>query len=151
MYLPQHRLRIWVRLGRAYAARQAIVDTGAPACIFSKQVWDAFHARNDIVWVAHPPTDTDRTALPRVDVHGGNYPFRLGRIRLEPVNLTEGQLAPRDVLVICTEDEPVEPENDPPELPRLLLVGLVEVMNGRSLQLQISADGLQRTALLSEP
>ncbi|QJW96864.1 hypothetical protein [Frigoriglobus tundricola] len=127
------------------------MDTGAPASIFSRQVWKAFHTRGDIVWIAHPPTEASREVLPRIDVHGGNYPFRLGRIRLVVVDLDKNQLAPRDVLVICTEDEPVDAEADPPELPRLLLIGLADVMNGRSLLLQVSADGQQWTAPLSEP
>jgi hypothetical protein len=128
-----------------------VIDTGAPACIFSKRVWHPFHLSGDVVWVTHAPADGDRDTLPRVDVHGGNYPFRLGRIRLQMVDLNNGQLTPRDVFVICTEDQPIQPDNEPPELPRLLLVGLVEVLSGRTLLIQASADGQQWTATLSEP
>lgn len=150
-YLPQHRLRSWVRLGGELLPREAVVDTGAPACIFSKRVWEKFHSRGAIVWVAHPPTEAGRATLPRVDVHGGNYPFRLGRIRLQLVDLDKNQLAPRDVLVICTEDVPIGPGNGPPELPRLVLVGLADVMHGRTLRVEASADGQRWAATLSEP
>jgi hypothetical protein len=150
-YLPQYRLRAWVRVGSELLPRHAIIDTGAPAGIFSYQVWSTFQTRGDITWVAHPPTETDRTALPRIDVHGGNYPFRLGRIRLELADLDKGRLTSRDAMVICTEDVPLTPSGSPPQLPRLLILGLVDVMNGRSLLLQASADGRQWTAVLSEP
>lgn len=150
-YLPQRRLRSWVRLGGELLPREAVVDTGAPACIFSKLVWSNFHARGAIAWVAHPPTTVGRETLPRVNVHGGNYPFRLGRIRLQLVDLEKNQLAARDVLVICTEDEPADPANDPPQLPRLILIGLADVMHGRTLLIETSADGQRWAATLSEP
>ncbi len=95
IYLPQRRVRAWVRLGREILPREAVVDTGAPASIFSQQVWRTFHANSDIVWIAHPPAEAGRDVLPRIEVHGGNYPFRLGRIRLVVVDLDKNQLAPR--------------------------------------------------------
>ena len=150
-YLRQPRVLAWVRFGREYAMRQVVVDTGAPACILSKQVWADYHARGEIAWVAHPPQAGDRDRLPRTNVHSGFYPYRLGRIRLELMDLGTGQLAPRDVLVICTEDVPLNPNSEPPELPRLLLIGLADVMHGRALLIEASADGQQWTATLSEP
>ena len=85
--------------------------------------------------------------LPRITVFGGRYPFRLGRVRLELVDLGTGQLAPRDVTAICTDD----PQTAPPHLQLPLIVGLADVMHGRTLQLEASADGRRWTATLSEP
>ena len=150
IYLAQRRVYAWVRVGRELLPRQAVFDTGAPACIFSQRVWAPFATRGEIAWVAHPPTDADRHALPRIDVHGGNYPFRLGRVRLQLVDLDRRHLAAREVLVICTEDDSLETD-DPPHLDRLLLVGLADVMHGRALHLEASPDGQQWTATLSEP
>lgn len=148
VYLPQRRLHVWARFGRDILARQAVIDTGAPACILSQLSWDDLDARGDISWVAHPPPGVRN--LPRIDVHGGNYPYRLGRIRLQLMDLDGNQLAPHDVFVICTEDAPVW-SGDPPQLPRLWLVGLADVMHGRTLRLDASADGTQWAATLAEP
>jgi len=51
------------------------------------------------------------------------------------------------VLVICTDDPAVAP----PHLSLPPIIGLADVLNGRSLLLQVSADGQQWTATLSEP
>ncbi len=52
--------------------------------------------------------------------------------------------------MICTEDDPVA-TSDPPHLDRLLLIGLADVMHGRTLQLDASVDGQQWAATLTEP
>jgi hypothetical protein len=150
IYLAQRRVYAWVRVGRELLPRQAVFDTGAPACIFSWRVWEPFARRGEITWVAHPPAEAGRDSLPRIDVHGGHYPFRLGRIRLQLVDLDGRHLAPREVIVICIEDEP-SGTGDPPHLDRLLLVGLADVMHGRALRLEASPEGRQWTATLSEP
>src|SRR5436309_6700354 len=99
--------------------------------ILARRVWSEFHSRGDIAWVAHPPGTTEIGGLPRTTVLGTQYPFRLGRVRLELVDFGDGRLAAREVLVICTEDvPPIRP------LPLPLVIGLAEVMNGRSLLVQ---------------
>ena len=68
--------------------------------------------------------------------------YRLGRVRLE---FCDGQLAPREVLAICTDD-PLVVKNPLP-----LLIGLADVMHGRTLLIDASADGQRWAATLSEP
>ena len=149
-YLPQRRLLAWVRFGREYKMRRAPIDTGAPACILSKRVWTHFDTVGDIAWVAYPPNGPNHDELPRMNVFSGLYPYRLGRIRLELLDAGTGQLPAGAVLVICTEDEPAN-EGDPPQLPPLLLIGLADVMHGRTLLIGASADGQRWAATLSEP
>jgi hypothetical protein len=126
--------------------RQAVVDTGAPACILPSRIWNRLDSRGDITWISGAPMTVPVGGLPHITVFGGQYPFRLGRVRLELVDLV-GRLAPRDVLVICTDDQ----QSVAPNLQLPLVVGLADVMNGRSLLLQVSADGQRWTAVLSEP
>lgn len=144
VYLPQRRIYAWARFGSEYWMRQAVIDTGAPACILPWRVWTELDRLGDIAWIgsANPVG-----GLPRITVFGGSYPFRLGRVRLELVDLGTGQLAPRDVTVICTDD----PQTAPPHLQLPLILGLADVMHGRTLQLEASADGRRWTATLSEP
>jgi hypothetical protein len=144
VYLPQHRLRTWVYLGGEGAMRQAVVDTGAPACILPQRVWSRLAVRGDITWATDSPAFFPTGAIAHTTVSGGQYPYRLGRVRLR---FAYGSLAPRDVLVICTDDPAVAP----PHLSLPPIIGLADVLNGRSLLLQVSADGQQWTATLSEP
>ena len=102
-------------------------------------------ANGDIAWVTDFPSRYARSKKPAYHtVSNSRHQFRLGRVRL---HFAYGQLAPREVLAICTDDRPVDPDADP--LP--VLIGLADVMNGRSLLLQVSADGQQWAATLSEP
>lgn len=150
VYLPQWRLRVWVRLGSEFQVRQAVLDTGAPACILSQQVWAPLHRRGQIEWVCNAPELVPREQLPRLAVVHGRYPYRLGRLRLQPVDLGTGELSARPAVAICTEDERTAP-SDPEPLPRLLVPGMGEVLNGRTLQLSVSPDGKRWGGSLSEP
>jgi len=124
--------------------RRAVIDTGAPASILPWRVWSDLDKRGDIAWI----TSTSPVGgPPHITVFGGSYPFRLGRIRLEVVNVGTGQLASRDVTAICTDD----PQTAPPHLQLPLILGLADVMHGRTLTVEASADGQQWTATLSEP
>jgi hypothetical protein len=124
--------------------RQVVIDTGAPASILPSRVWSDLDKRGDIMWVSGV---NPIGGPPRITVFGGSYPFRLGRIRLEIVNAGAGQLAARDVAVICTDD----PQTAPPHFQLPLLLGLADVMHGRTLTVEASADGQQWMATLSEP
>lgn len=148
-YLRQWRLRVWVRLGNEFQVRQAVLDTGAPACILSQQVWAPLHQRGQIEWVCNAPGLVAREQLPRLAVVRGRYPYRLGWLRLQPVDLGTGELSARPVVAICTEDGRTVP-GDPESLPRLLVLGMAEVLNGRTLQLSVSADGKSWAGSLSE-
>jgi hypothetical protein len=144
IYLPQRRICAFAYFGGERVMRQAVVDTGAPASILPWRLWSRLDARGDIAWISSTPP---AGGLPRITVFGGSYPFRLGRIRLEIVNVGAGQLAPRDGAVICTDD----PQITPPHLQLPLILGLADVMHGRTLTVEASADGQQWTAGLSEP
>jgi hypothetical protein len=124
--------------------RQAVIDTGAPASILPSRVWSDLDRRGDISWIS---SANPVGGPPHITVFGGRYPFRLGRIRLEIVNVGTGQLAPRDMTAICTDD----PQIAPPHLQLPLILGLADVMHGRTLTVEASADGQQWMASLSEP
>lgn len=124
--------------------RWAVIDTGAPASILPRRVWSRLDSRGDIAWIS---SANPVGGPPHITVFGGSYPFRLGRVRLEIVNLGTGQLVLRDVTAICTDDPPITP----PHLQLPLLLGLADVMHGRTLTVEVSADGQQWTASLSEP
>ena len=125
--------------------RQAVVDTGAPACVLPQRIWTRLDVRGEIAWETGAPARfAGSGTVARTTVFGGSYRYRLGRVRLA---FSYGQLTPREVLVICTDDPPVVP----PQLPLPLIVGLADVMNGRSLLLQVSDDGQRWSAVLSEP
>jgi hypothetical protein len=127
--------------------RQAVIDTGAPACILPFRIWTALNTRGDIAWISGAPPSIPVGGLPHITVFGGHYSFWLGRVRLEPVELGSGRLAPREILTICTND----PVSAPAHLRLPLVLGLADVMNGRTLLVEASADGQQWTASLSEP
>ena len=150
VYLPQYRVYVWVRIGSEYAPRQAVLDTGAASCIFSQAVWEAFDDRNWIEWVSHPPGADPNEVLPKTTILSGTYPFRLGIVTVQVVEFNgDAKLAPVRVLVQCTEDKPVLP-TDPKPLPRLLLVGLHGILNGRTLTVSASPDGKDWAASLTQ-
>jgi hypothetical protein len=147
--LPLRQIRAWAYFGSEPMMRQAIVDTGCPACTLPKRIWERLDRQSDIAWIADPPATVPVGALTRTTVLlGGRYPYRLGRVRLRIVDLGDGQLAPREVMALCTEDG----AGDRPEAERLpLILGLAEVLNGRALLLQVSENGARWSALLNEP
>ncbi len=123
--------------------REAVIDTGAPACILPRRVWTALDARGDIAWLTEFPAHFAGSGnVAHTIVFGGQYRYRLGRVRLESC---DGQLAPREVLAICTDD-PLVVKNPLP-----LLIGLANVMHGRTLLIEASDDGQRWSATLSEP
>ena len=125
IYLPQRRLHTWVYLGGEYAMRQAVIDTGAPACILPQRVWSRLDSRGDIVWETGSPARFPAGTIAHTTVFGGRYPYRIGRVRLR---FAYGPLAPRDVTVICTDD----PRTALPHLQLPLLLGLADVIHGRT-------------------
>lgn len=147
IYVPQYRLRVWVKVGAEYTRRQAVLDTGSPTCILSKQVWAPLHDRGEIEWLCHPPSAAISFAsLPRTTLLLGTYPFRLGRVFIQPVDLETGSLSPLPLLVQCTEDE----DDALAPLPRVFVLGLAGLLNGRTLSLSASSDGRDWQGTLSE-
>lgn len=145
VYIPQYRLGAWVNLGSDPVMQWAIIDTGAPACVLPHRFWTPLAARGDITWVTGFPARFAASGrVAETTLAGSRYRYRLGRVRLV---FSYGMLAPRDVVVLCTDDPPAAlPNLRPP-----LLVGLADVMHGRTLQLEASADGRQWAATLTEP
>jgi hypothetical protein len=144
--LPRRQIRAWAHFGTERVMRQAVVDTGCPICTLPKRIWEKLDRRGDVAWVADPPATVSAGGITHTTaLLGGRYPYRLGRIRLRIVDLGDGELAPRDVLTLCTEDPAV-----PPQDPLPLIIGLAEVMNGRSLLLQVSESGERWLALMTE-
>jgi hypothetical protein len=146
VYLPQRRIRGWVRLATQVAAQQAIIDTGAPACFLSKSIWSRLHAQNQVTWVSHSPGLTSVGSLPNTNFLGRRTPYRPGRVVFKPVDIhcRGRELSPRAVLTICLEDEPNPVQHR-------IIIGLVEVLDGRTLQIQVSEDGQRWVALMAEP
>lgn len=145
IYLPQYRSAAWVNLGRDPVMQWAIIDTGAPACILPSRLWTPLAAHGDIAWLTDSPArfaGSGRVAS--TTMAGGSYTYRLGRVRLA---FSYGNLAPREVLAICTDDPPTAPAH----LRLPLVIGLADVMHGRTLRLEASADGQRWAATLSEP
>ena len=129
--------------------RGAVIDTGAPGCILPQRVWATLDARGDVEWVTDFPARlAEEEKITFATVFGGSYQYRLGRVRLE---FCDGQLAPREVLAICTDDPPVDPQASPPQPIFPLILGLADVMHGRTLLIEASADGQRWAATLSEP
>jgi hypothetical protein len=125
---------------------QAVIDTGAPACILPKRIWNSLDSSGEITWVVDPPATVAVGGLVRVlTVLGNSYPFRVARVNLEVLDFGDGHLPPREVLAICTED--ILPTPNP--LP--LILGLSEVLEGRALLLQVSDDGQKWAAMMHEP
>jgi hypothetical protein len=149
IYLPQHRLRVWVRVGGEYACRQAVLDTGTPACILSKKVWQELENAKRIEWICHPPSADGQHPLPTTTILGGRYPFRLGRIALQLLDFLGGELPEVTVRMLCLEDAPGQPP-DQQTLSGWLLLGLEGVLNGRTLTVSASADGSAWAASLAE-
>jgi hypothetical protein len=152
VYLPQRRLLAWVYLGSEAQMRPAIVDTGAPACILPQRIWTALDDRGEIAWLTDTSAQLAKGKNAGEPAHtivaGGRHQYRLGRVRPSLTDLGDGRLAPCDeVLALCTDDPIVPPEED--SLP--LIIGLAEVLNGRSLLLQVSESGERWSALMNEP
>ena len=119
--LAEPRVRVWVQFGTEPFTRQAVLDTGAPACIVPKRIWAALDVAGEVVWEAGAPATAPLAALPTITVLGGQHRFRLGRVRLELIDLGGGRLTPRAVRAICTEDAAAVAPGGPPQVP--LLVG----------------------------
>jgi hypothetical protein len=147
LFLPELRVLGWGYFGSETMMRQVVIDTGASACLLPFRFWSVFDNRGDITWLSSAPPTVPAGGLPRMSASGGSYSFWLGRVRLALADLGSGRLAPRDVLAMCTDD----PQTPPAHLRLPLIVGLADVMHGRTLLVEASADGQQWTASLSEP
>jgi hypothetical protein len=143
--LPVRRLRAWVYLADEPFMRQAVIDTGAPYCIFTRRLWTDFHKRGQVDWVAHSPaTTTLLTDLPKTYILNGEHRFRVGRIRirLTETNPNSPVIDIGSVLALCLEDD---------ELDRIrtgLILGLAGILNGCTLVLQASGTGDRWSAIL---
>ncbi|MDY3556783.1 hypothetical protein R5W24_005956 [Gemmata sp. JC717] len=138
-YLPKRELRVWGYFGTELRMRRAVFDTGAPACVPPHRVWSRLALRGDITWISSGATG------PFIRVFGGSYPFRLGRVRLKLIDLSN-ELTPSDVTAICTDD----PQTAPAHLQLPILIGLADVMRGRVLRVEAAADGQVWSATLGE-
>lgn len=141
-------MRDWVLIGNEPFTRQAVLDTGAPACVVPKRIWANLDVAGEVAWEAGAPADVPLAALPSITVLGGRHRFRLGRVRLELIDLTGGRLAPRAVRAICTEDAVAVEPGGPPQVP--LLVELGDALRGRVLLVQTSEDGARTSATIQE-
>lgn len=56
----------------------AVLDTGAPTCVFPFPIWQPFG--NEIQWLDQPPREDGRPWA--VTVLGGSWGYRLGRVRV---------------------------------------------------------------------
>lgn len=147
LFLPELRILGWGYFGSETQMRQAVIDTGASACLLPFHFWSVFNSRKDITWIGSTPPTVPSGGLPRVSASGGQHSFWLGRVRVALADLGSGLLAPRDVLAMCTDD----PHPTPVHLRLPLIIGLADVMHGRTLLVEASADGQRWTASLSEP
>jgi len=96
------RLLVKVRLGTRADTLDAVLDTGAPLSILSKDLWETCDQSGDISWVQYPPSES----IPKgtsVSLMGGLYPYRLGLIEVTPIDNEGKQLLKREVLVQCLE------------------------------------------------
>lgn len=147
VYLPKYRLRVWVRVGTDPRARQAVLDTGAPAAVFSRLVWEPFADRGEIEWLCYPPEEAKSGQLPRTRVLGSEHRYRLGRMVIQPVDLDRSELTPTRIPVQCLEDNPLDSSGQPR---RLLVLGLNGLLHGRTLTVSASTDGAAWAAALAE-
>jgi hypothetical protein len=146
--LAEPRVRVWALIGNEPFTRQAVFDTGAPACVLPKRIWAQLDVAGEVMWEAGAPADVPLAALPTITVLGGRHRFRLGRVRLELIDLSGGRLAPLAVRAICTEDAGVVAPGGSPQVP--LLVGLGDALRGRVLLVQTSEDGARTSATIQE-
>lgn len=61
---------------------EAIIDTGSPLTVFPFSVWPRYES--SIIWLDQPEHVNRQgdTILPSLNIVGGTFPYRLGRIRL---------------------------------------------------------------------
>lgn len=141
--LRTRQILAWVQFGGT-PLRQVVVDTGSPVRILPKRFWDKLNRRNDIIWVANPPATVPTDQLTNTTtLLGGQYRFRVGRVRVRVADMGDGQLAARDVLAFCLDDGASD------EVP--LIVGLSGVLDGRALLLQASDGGGRWAGVVNEP
>ncbi len=151
VHLPEFRLYVWVYLGGIGTMERAVFDTGASTCILPSRFWLPLHRRGAITWLTGDPAHFAGSGQAAdIAVQGDRYPFRLGRVALELLGVGGSskmeKLSSQDVLVICTYDLPSEPPAE--QLP--LVIGLADVVHGRTLQLEASSDGSRWAATLTE-
>lgn len=145
LLVPKHRLRPWVKLGSDYQSRQAVFDTGAPCTLLSKRAWVKLAARGEVNWVLHAPNETADRDLPKTELLGAPRQYRIGRVR---VSLVDGN---RDcdlgfVLALCLTTDSVAGA-----VSASVILGMCEVLNGRTVLVQASPDGAKWSAALMQP
>ena len=131
----QARLRTWGRIEPEYSLRQMIVDTGCSLSLFTKQSWVRF--QRHIQWIQFAPMhfphrghSKSLAKLPKANVLGGTFPYRLGTLDLAVTDLERTTFSTNiTVLAKFLEDD---------RLPSYQVLGM--------------RDGiLQRLRLISEP
>ena len=142
--LRTRQIHAWVQFGRDNTLHQTVVDTGSPVCTLPRRFWDKLDDRDDMIWVANPPATVPADQLTNTTtLLGGQYRFRVGRVRVRINDMGDGQLAAREVLAFCLED------GGSGEVP--LILGLAEILNGRALLLQVSDGGARWAGVINEP
>lgn len=100
------RLGAWVRVGKDHVLRRAIIDTGAPLTIVSKSLWALPDIHEQVEWLLFRPGATS-LALPTLTLSGQMYPYRVGRLPLQPYDANGASLPPVTMTAQFLEDSPL--------------------------------------------
>ena len=127
---PLHAIGdIWVRrlivslwIGTRTRRLDAVLDTGAPLSILSKDIWESCERSSDFTWVQYPPPEPIPKGI-SVNLMGCVYPYRLGLIAVTPFDDYGKRLQVRQVLVQCLEDN-IHPSPNVRSAVNLAIMGL---------------------------
>jgi hypothetical protein len=111
----------------ASSIRRALIDTGAALSVFPERVWRSFQHR--IEWLTFAGHSASHQ-LPRVRVLGGEYPYRMGRVRVAAIDREGHRLPALPVIAQFTEDAG--------RLPRILMGMRGGILEGRRLLLDVA-------------
>ncbi|HEV3385823.1 MAG TPA: hypothetical protein VG097_13485 [Gemmata sp.] len=120
--IAKTRLQMRVLLANHPKPLNAIIDTGTPYSIVSKQLWDSPGIHDQIEWLLFPP-GVKTLALPTLTLGGKVYPYRLGRLRMQPCDVS-GE-AWNAVSPTCQLLEDEQLPNQPSFTPQIL-IGLTD-------------------------
>jgi hypothetical protein len=114
------RLEAGVRIAQFPMAQSAVIDTGAPLSLVSKQLWDLVGIRDHIEWILFPP-GVQILSLPTLTIGGRTYAYRLGRLIVQPFDSTGQSLNTVKLMCQLVEDDPIP---NRPSLSPKIIIGL---------------------------